>query len=44
MLNYASDGGRDRVQYELRSGGFPGLKLRVTVFELPAQNLLEPPC
>ena len=44
MLNYASDGGRDRVQYELRSGGVWGLKLRVTVSELPAQNLLEPPC
>jgi hypothetical protein len=43
MLNYGSDGGRDRVQYELRSDGC-GLKLRVTVFALPAQNLLEPPC
>jgi hypothetical protein len=46
MLNYASVGGPDRVQYELRCGdfcGLGGLKLRVAVFELPAQNLLEPP-
>jgi hypothetical protein len=47
MLNYANDGGRDRVQYELRCGdfwGLVGLKLRVAVFELSAQNLVELPC
>jgi hypothetical protein len=46
MPNYASVGGADRVQYELRCGdfcGLGGLKLGVAVFELPAQNLLEPP-
>jgi hypothetical protein len=46
MLNYAGVGGPDRVQYELRCGDFcdlRGLKLQVAVFELPAQNLLEPP-
>jgi hypothetical protein len=49
MLNCASDGwsGPRSIRAAMRCGDFCGLgefKLRVAVVELPAQNLLEPPC